>query len=116
MSDDLSGLRAELNELPTKLRSDLRPMLPFTKAEPRGWRDVARCLLGRHRVSLAGRVAGMFIERCSCGAMRVNRRHWFESHPFRITDEQGFTRRQRKEHRRITEAVERTMAEHFPSE
>lgn len=50
--------------------------------EPRGWLDVVRCLLGRHREIMTSRLSGAFIGRCSCGAMRVNRRHWFDAHPF----------------------------------
>lgn len=50
--------------------------------EPRGWRDVIRCLAGRHRVITSGFFDGMFVSRCSCGAIRIGRRRWFEAKPF----------------------------------
>lgn len=114
MNNDLGELTTELGELPREFRRSLRPNVPSFRAEPRGWRDVIRCLIGRHRVVLQGVHAGMRISRCSCDAMRVNGRPWLGSHPFRVTDGDGRTRRERKAHRRILEAVDRVVDQHFP--
>ncbi len=82
-NDDLSRLAADLAQIPKRLRlhGSMRPMLPTTRAEPRSKRDVLRCLLGRHKVILSGSDCGIFIERCSCGAVRLDHRRWFGAHP-----------------------------------
>lgn len=48
--------------------------------------------------------------------MRLNRRTWFDSHPLRITDKDGYTRAQRRTQRQIEAAVDRKMREYFPTE
>lgn len=56
-------------------------------AEPRGWRDVARCLLGRHRpITMAidrdASVNLALVSRCSCGAIRLGDRYWLDARPW----------------------------------
>lgn len=34
----------------------------------RTWRDVVRCVLGRHRVAMGGVVDRHLVQRCTCGA------------------------------------------------
>lgn len=44
--------------------------------EPRTWRDVLRCRLGRHRAVMYGWIDYFdYRERCSCGAMGTGR-YW----------------------------------------
>jgi hypothetical protein len=87
---NLGSLRAELNSVPPRLREDMRSRLRDGIIigrdwyyEPRGWRDVVRCLLGRHRNITIGRVYGDVVCRCSCGAIRYVGGSWFDGHPFR---------------------------------
>jgi hypothetical protein len=49
--------------------------------EPRGWRDVLYCLLGWHK-PITQAFMGKLIERCSCGAVRIDQKHWFEARPW----------------------------------
>lgn len=50
--------------------------------EPRGWRDVLRCLFGRHRPVMVGVGGHEIVYRCSCGAIRLKHGVWMESRPF----------------------------------
>jgi hypothetical protein len=43
---------------------------------PRTLGDAIRCLFGQHRVAYDGFASGMFVERCSCGAGRMNGHMW----------------------------------------
>lgn len=54
---------------------------------PRGYLDVAACLLGRHRVCTRGWISLTYIERCSCSATRIDRNiyhnaRWEQADPF----------------------------------
>jgi hypothetical protein len=44
--------------------------------EPRGWRDVIRCLLGRHRNITIGTTGIATVRRCSCGAINLSDMGW----------------------------------------
>ena len=56
---------------------------PFWHTVPRGWKDVARCLAGRHVPVTWGWVDTFTaVERCSCGAINWNGLGWEESKPF----------------------------------
>lgn len=43
---------------------------------PRGWSDVIRCLVGRHKVINEGYDGTAYYERCSCGGIRMT--YWHE--------------------------------------
>jgi len=51
--------------------------------QPRGWRDVLRCLSGGHRPAMAGTDGLDRVKRCTCGAISVNGGPWLRSEPFR---------------------------------
>lgn len=54
--------------------------------QPRGPRDVIRCLLRRHRTAMSGYLPeGSFAERCTCGASRYDGGRWLhDGKPFRL--------------------------------
>jgi hypothetical protein len=90
MSDDLGGLRDDLNAIPHHLNLRTQIFDDGTVVigrdwfyELRGWWDAVRCLLGRHRNITIGCVYGDVVCRCSCGAIRYVGGSWFDAHPFR---------------------------------
>ena len=40
--------------------------------------DKIRCQMGRHRAAMTGYDDGMMIQRCTCGAIRLNASHWMQ--------------------------------------
>lgn len=49
---------------------------------PRGWADVARCLFGRHLIAMSVILDGRLIDRCTCGAIRMNGSYWVDARPW----------------------------------
>lgn len=51
--------------------------------QPRGWRDVLRCLGGGHRAAMTAEDGPDHVERCTCGAVSLDGGPWLRSEPFR---------------------------------
>jgi hypothetical protein len=53
--------------------------------QPRGWLDIIRCLLGRHRPAMSVDLSdGEHAARCTCGAIRTDRDGYWLSPEYRL--------------------------------
>lgn len=96
------------------LYASLLSPMPHAVRVQRGWRDVLRCLRGRHRPVFGGPAAGHRVRRCSCGAIQLDRGKWGGGRPFILRDANGRTRRERRVLRQIERAVDEVVRRHFP--
>lgn len=79
--------------------------------QPRGWRDVLRCTRGGHRTAMSGLVNYFTrVDRCTCGAIRIDGGFWAEGNPRRrVSPEESA--RLLSEAREQKEQLERTLSE-----
>jgi hypothetical protein len=53
--------------------------------QPRGLRDITRCLLGLHRAAMSGDLGyGEHVSRCTCGAIQMDRNGYWLQQEYRF--------------------------------
>lgn len=80
MSDSVSEFKAHIRAAVDRALTDTLAQLREAE-ESRTWRDVVRCVVGRHKPAITAEHGTL--QRCSCGAIRfVPGGRWVEGDPF----------------------------------